>query len=218
MPSRQPATSSTSSRPGLRFGRRSTGPTAPNGSGRTTITSRRDLLVALIADPRPYLGHEDPAIRRLAIAVSGEAHRGLALDDPDPAVRAAAVEAGAGLEILREAAADDADDVREAVATVYGEIADEGAVEWLIDRALHDSDQLVREAAVAALGAIEDDRALPVLLDLIADAPPRVRRRAVVALTVFDDPAIEAAIRAATRDRNPGVREAAEMVVGRSAD
>lgn len=104
------------------------------------------------------------------------------------------------------------------MATVYGEIADEGAVEWLIDRALHDSDQLVREAAVAALGAIEDDRALPVLLDLIADAPPRVRRRAVVALTVFDDPAIEAAIRAATRDRNPGVREAAEMVVGRSAD
>jgi hypothetical protein len=39
-----------------------------------------------------------------------------------------------------------------------------------------------------------------------------------VALTVFDDPAIEPALRTATDDRNPMVREVAEMVVGRPPD
>lgn len=116
-----------------------------------------------------------------------------------------------------DAARDDEDArVREAVATAYGEIGSEAAVEWLIESALGDEDRLVQEAAVAALGAIGDDRALPVLLELVAEGPPRVRRRAVVALTVFDDPAIEPAIRKAATDRNPGVREAAEMVVGRA--
>jgi len=56
---------------------------------------------------------------------------------------------------------------------------------------------------------------LPVLLDLVATGPPQVRRRCVVALTVFDGDEVEAAIRAAAVDRNPMVREAAEMVVGR---
>ncbi|MEA3502390.1 MAG: HEAT repeat domain-containing protein, partial [Actinomycetota bacterium] len=74
------------------------------------------------------------------------------------------------------------------------------------------------EAAVAALGAIGDEAALATLLGLVAVAPPQVRRRAVVALTVFDDPAVEPAIRAAASDRNPSVREAAEMVVGRQPD
>ncbi len=141
---------------------------------------------------------------------------GLLVSDADPMVRAAAAEA-AGAELLTEARTDADDDVREAVATAYGELGDPGAVDWLMDRASNDEDQLVREAAVAALGAIGDDRAVPLLLDLVADGPPRVRRRAVVALTVFDDPAIEPAIRGAARDRNPGVREAAEMVVGRDA-
>jgi HEAT repeat protein len=146
----------------------------------------------------------------------------LALDDPDPPVRALAVEAlgacdGDVLETLGVAGADEARGVREAVATTYGELGDTAAVDWLIDRARHDEDRLVREAAVAALGAIGDERAVPILLELIGDGPPRVRRRAVVALTVFDDPAIEPAIRRAATDRNPGVREAAEMVVGRES-
>jgi hypothetical protein len=34
---------------------------------------------------------------------------------------------------------------------------------------------------------------------------------------VFDDPGIEPALEAAVRDRNPGVREAAAMVLGRRA-
>jgi hypothetical protein len=40
----------------------------------------------------------------------------------------------------------------------------------------------------------------------------------VVALTVFEGPEIEPALRAAARDRNPMVREVAEMVVGRPAE
>jgi HEAT repeat protein len=137
-------------------------------------------------------------------------------------VRALAVEAlgaskGDVLETLVAAGSDEDAGVREAVATAYGELGDAAAVDWLIDRASGDDDRLVREAAVAALGAIGDDRAVPILLELIGDGPPRVRRRAVVALTVFDDPAIEPAIRRAATDRNPGVREAAEMVVGRES-
>ena len=68
---------------------------------------------------------------------------------------------------------------------------------------------------MAALGAIGDERAVPTLLSLVAEAPPQIRRRSVVALTVFDGEEIEAAIRAAATDRNPMVREAAEMVVGK---
>ncbi|MCL1693116.1 MAG: HEAT repeat domain-containing protein, partial [Actinomycetia bacterium] len=113
---------------------------------------------------------------------------------------------------------DDDPRVVEAIATAYGELGDPAAVPWLIELASTDGDRAGREAAVAALGAIGDDSALSTLLELVASAPPQVRRRAVVALTVFDDPAVEPAIRGAARDRNPSVREAAEMVVGRQPD
>jgi HEAT repeat protein len=186
-------------------------------------------LAHLIADPAKYLTAEAPELRRLAVSVCSvapsthiEALRSRALEDPDPPVRALAVEAlgasgGDVLETLATAGSDEEAGVREAVATAYGELGDAAAVDWLIDRASDDDDRLVREAAVASLGAIGDERAVPILLELIGDGPPRVRRRAVVALTVFDDPAIEPAIRRAAADRNPGVREAAEMVVGRES-
>ncbi len=119
---------------------------------------------------------------------------------------------------LDRARADDDPRVIESVATAYGELRAGSAVPWLIEVATGDGDRSGREAAVAALGAIGDEAALPALLGLIAKAPPQVRRRAVVALTVFDDPAVEPAIRDAARDRNPSVREAAEMVVGRQPD
>lgn len=147
----------------------------------------------------------------------------IAEHDEDGSVRAMAVEALGGaashcLSVLERARADDDPRVVEAVATAYGELGEGSAVPWLIDVASSDADRASREAAVAALGAIGDESAVPVLLNLVAKAPPQVRRRAVVALTVFDDPASESAIRAAARDRNPSVREAAEMVVGRQPD
>ncbi len=101
-----------------------------------------------------------------------------------------------------------------AVSRVGWGAKDRAAVDWLLKAAEADDEKLVREAAVAALGAIGDDRAVPLLLELVGSAPPQVRRRSVVALSVFDGPEIEAAIRAAKDDRNPMVREAAEMVVG----
>ena len=87
----------------------------------------------------------------------------------------------------------------------------------MIDAAAGDDDKLVREAAIAALGAIGDPTALPTLLEIVTSAGPQLRRRTVVALSVFDGPDVESALRAAAHDRNPMVREAAEMVVGRPA-
>ncbi|NNF88611.1 MAG: MerR family transcriptional regulator, partial [Acidimicrobiia bacterium] len=62
-----------------------------------------------------------------------------------------------------------------------------------------------------------DDRALPTLLEAVAAGKPQIRRRAVVALTAFEGPDVEAAFTAARLDRNPMVREVAEMVLGRQA-
>jgi HEAT repeat protein len=143
----------------------------------------------------------------------------LLANDPEPRVRAEAAEvlaeAGkAALEPLLRATGDEDGIVREAVATGFGELADPVALPWLMSAAAGDPEKLVREAAVAALGAIGDKGAVPLLLELIGNGPPQVRRRSVVALSVFDGPEIEAAIRLAREDRNPMVREAAEMVVG----
>ncbi len=186
-------------------------------------------LAALTADPTAYLSDPDPIARRLAVSASfGRAANPavsaqlveLLAHDPEPRVRAEAAEvlgaAGpAALEPLMAATSDPDPIVVEAVATGLGELEDPAAVPWLIEAARTNGDRLVREAAVAALGATGDPRALPVLLDLVASGPPQVRRRCVVALTVFDGDEVEAAIRAAAVDRNPMVREAAEMVVGR---
>lgn len=185
-------------------------------------------LHALVGTPEAYLADPDPAVRRLAVAAcSGRVTAQLAatlgqiLDtDPDPRVRAEAAEVlaetgGIALEALLSAGHDRSGVVREAAATGLGELADTAALDWLSKAAATDEEKLVREAAVAALGAIGDERAVPLLLELVASGPPQVRRRCVVALSVFDSPEIESAIRAARDDRNPMVREAAEMVIGR---
>lgn len=145
--------------------------------------------------------------------------------DPVPAVRAAAAEAlgAAGDPQAAEVligAGDGTDDpaVLEAVATALGELEASVAVPWLVRLASSPGETLVREAAVAALGAIGHPDGLATLLELVTDGPPQVRRRCVVALTVFDGDEVEAALHAALDDRNPMVREAAEMVVGRRAD
>jgi len=187
----------------------------------------RDDLVGLIDSPEIFLAHEDPALRRMAITALGADSCNEMFDtvvtllgDESGSVRAAAAERlGAcgerALEHLAEAAGDPQPKVREAVATAYGELSDPSAINWLIDVGNEDTDHTVREAAVAALGAIGSDAAIDPLLAFIAEGPPQVRRRAIAAITVFDDPRVEPAIRRAAFDRNPGVREAAEMVVGK---
>lgn len=186
-------------------------------------------LERLLDDPLPFLPHDDPAVRRLALAAcvgrldEDDVRAAVAdrlVEDEDASVRAAAAEllGGAGeaaFDALMKARSDGDDRVVEAVVSALGELAIERAVPYLLDTARNHSDRLVREAAVAALGAVGDDTAVPLLLDLLATGPPQVRRRAAVALTAFDDPAIEPALRRAREDRNPMVREVVEMIVGR---
>ena len=193
-------------------------------------TVTRDLLARMLNDPEPFLVAGDPANRRIAVGSSlhhPHLFRRLAemmLTDQDGIVRRECVEviglSGTGdPELLARALQDSVPEVREAAATALGELAAPASVEILIEHATDESeDKLVREAAVAALGAIGDERAVPVLLGLIASGPPQIRRRCVPALSVFDGDHIEAALRRAASDKNPMVREAAEMVVGRTAD
>ena len=70
------------------------------------------------------------------------------------------------------------------------------------------SDALCRESAVAAIGAIGDPRGLGTVLAGLEDKPA-VRRRAVIALTPFDGPDVEAALARAALDRDRQVRAAA---------
>jgi HEAT repeat protein len=191
---------------------------------------RRDLARLAKDDPLPYLADPNPTLRRLAVSALSahlgqdevrEALAGRLRLDPDEEVRAEAAEVlgavGPGaLEALLDARDDPSTRVVEAVVTALGEVADPSTVPWLAELATSHSETMVQEAAVAALGAIGDERALPVLLELVREGRPQVRRRSVVALTVFDDPRVEPAILAARLDRNPMVREAAEMVVGRA--
>jgi len=190
---------------------------------------------ALQDEPQTLLDDSQPAVRRLAIARCGDvlardenspvqhALERLLVESPDARDRTAAAEAlgrsgATSIDALLSATKDEHPSVLEAVANACGEIESPDAVPWLMEAAETHSDNLVREAAVAALGAIGDHAAVEVLLRLVTDGPPQVRRRSVVALTVFDDPRIEPALRAAAADRNPMVREVAEMVVGHASE
>jgi HEAT repeat protein len=190
------------------------------------VSTNQPSLAALVADPARFLDATDASIRRLA--VSALANRlddetvprivAVLETDPDEIVRAEAAEVlggdAAAIPALM-ASRDDSPRVVEAVVTALGSLHHTPAVPWLIEQAAGAEDPLVREAAVAALGEIGDTRAVATLVELSASGPPQVRRRAVVALTVFDGPEVESAIRVAAGDRNPMVREAAQMVVGR---
>jgi HEAT repeat protein len=191
------------------------------------VAPTREQLVELTKDPVAFLMSDDPILRRMATTAlspsraheNREALAALTQDD-DPSLRAAAAEklGSCGSEALKTLSTLEHDPdptVREALATAYGEIDSPDTVPWLADAARDDSDRHVKEAATAALGAVGDNAGLETLLLLINDGPPQVRRRAIAAITVFDDERVEPVIRRAALDRNPGVREAAEMVVGK---
>jgi HEAT repeat protein len=191
------------------------------------MTPTRSQLAALTQDPSSFLKSSDEVLRRIAVTAldrsAAVAHfellAPLARDEVDSVRTAAAEKLGlcgsAGVHLLEALRNDPVAAVRESVATAYGELRDPNAIPWLAEVGKSDEDRQVREAAVAALGAIDDDSAIEPLLLAIAEGPPQVRRRAIAAITVYDDPRVESAIRKAALDRNPGVREAAEMVVGR---
>lgn len=177
-----------------------------------------------------YVVHESPEIRRLvasSLGASGSIERdearhalvGLA-GDPDENVRAAAVETlgtfgEVAIPVVMTATGDDSMIVVEAAATALGEIGSSAELDWLIATAESHADSLVQEAAVAALGAIGDERALTTLLRLARKGKPQIRRRSLVALTAFDSPEVRAVFAGALFDKNPMVKEVAEMVEGK---
>jgi HEAT repeat protein len=101
--------------------------------------------------------------------------------------------------------------VAEAAALRLGEWGEIESLDQLIDVAQHHEDARVRESAVVALGMIGDERGLPTVIGALDDKPP-VRRRAVVALSNFEGPDVEAALTRAAEDRDWQVRAAVERL------
>jgi len=97
--------------------------------------------------------------------------------------------------------------VVEAAAFALGEHLCVNAVVELCAVATNHQDARCRESAVAALGAIGDDRARKTIMHALTDKPA-VRRRAIVALSNFEGPDVEAALDLARDDRDWQVRSA----------
>ncbi|HEY1223184.1 MAG TPA: HEAT repeat domain-containing protein [Acidimicrobiales bacterium] len=92
-----------------------------------------------------------------------------------------------------------------------GEHLDVDAVARLAEIAHDHADARCRESAVAALGAIGDDRGRAAVLAALDDKPP-VRRRAIVALSNFEGPDVDAALAMAAQDRDWQVRAAVDQL------
>jgi HEAT repeat protein len=101
--------------------------------------------------------------------------------------------------------------VVDAACFALGEMESRRSVDALILVAKNHDDARGRECAVAALGAIGDDRALDAILDALNDKPP-IRRRAVVALSNFEGPRVDAALADAATDRDWQVRSAVDQL------
>jgi HEAT repeat protein len=120
--------------------------------------------------------------------------------------------------------AEDADaTVAEAAAWALGEMTgdnypkeDADLADAALEKlAISHKDALVREACVAALGA--RGVGLATILAACSDKPA-VRRRAVLALSPFDGPEVDAALANALTDRDWQVRQAAEDLLGIDAE
>jgi HEAT repeat protein len=107
--------------------------------------------------------------------------------------------------------------VVDAAAFALGEHAYTNAVEELCLVATSHDDARCRESAVAALGAIGDDRGRAAVLGALDDKPP-VRRRAIVALSNFEGPDIDAALERASEDRDWQVRAAVNQLARENED
>lgn len=164
-----------------------------------------------------FLSDEDPGVRAAALgalARMGKAGEGViarVLSDPSPLVRRRAAELAGSLEgaDYLPLLSDEDSTVVEAACFAVGEVRDPRAVRPLCRIATSHEDPLCRESAVAALGALGDATGLPAILAALEDRPP-VRRRAVIALSPFEGPDVEAALERALADRDWQVRQAAE--------
>lgn len=106
--------------------------------------------------------------------------------------------------------------VVEACVFVCGEHEILKTVEELCRIASDHDDARCRESAIAALGSLGDERGLATILSSLEDKPP-VRRRAIVALSNFEGPEVDAALERAADDRDWQVRAAVGQL-GREED
>jgi HEAT repeat protein len=164
-----------------------------------------------------------PVARHRVLALRGLVRRGAmdaarwreVLSDPDVTVRRDALEQLAHASdveptVLDEVIALLADDdalVVDAASFALGEQLYAPAVPRLITVARDHDDARCREAAISSLGALGDDAALATIIAALEDKAP-VRRRAIVALSNFEGPEVDAALERAGDDRDWQVRAA----------
>jgi ATP/ADP translocase/HEAT repeat protein/CRP-like cAMP-binding protein len=100
-------------------------------------------------------------------------------------------------------------EVRERTLRAIGEARSEIASQWVaqVRRALGDQHSNVRAAALRALGAIAHEDAATLARPLLADADPRIRATAAVALTVSENPSDLAAAEATLGEIVSGTTE-----------
>jgi HEAT repeat protein len=115
------------------------------------------------------------------------------------------------LDDLVAALGDDDPLVVERAAFALGEHAHVAALDALCETSAHHDDPRCRESAIAALGAIGDDRALATIITALEDKAP-IRRRAIVALSNFEGPEVDAALARAGEDRDWQVRAAVSQL------
>jgi HEAT repeat protein len=172
------------------------------------------LLVATLS--APLARHRVLALRGLVRRGAMDAARWrTVLSDADVDVRRDALEQLAHVSDVAPAVLDDAlrllDDedalVVDAAAFAMGEHLYAPAVPRLIELATTHEDARCRESAIASLGAIGDDAALATIIAALEDKAP-VRRRAIVALSNFEGPEVEAALERAGDDKDWQVRAA----------
>lgn len=184
-------------------------------------------------DERIFEGLSSPVPRHRVLALRAGCRRGLlgtnhwlaALMDSDVDVRREALtllgHERIDSDVLYEAIVsclDDADAlVVDGAIFAIGEHVYVPAVERLSEIALHHDDARCRESAVAALGEIGDDRGRHAVLAALDDKPP-VRRRAIVALSNFEGPDIDAALKKASEDRDWQVRAAVDQLTRDETD
>lgn len=188
--------------------------------------SRQDVAIAGhagdVATAKQGFAAGDPDVRatgltalhRLGQLTDEDVRAGL--DDPAATVRHRAAHLAAkrpGVDLLA-ALGDDDWQVVETAAWAVGEQSEvvelaDATLFAVVALATEHREPLVREAAIAALGAIGDKRGLAAILAGTHDKPA-VRRRAVIALTPFDGPQVEAALERARTDHDWQVRDAAQ--------
>ena len=195
------------------------------------VELRKDLIQKArqgdLALAREAFTNLDPRVRASSIAVLSENNElddelvTVALGDIDPTVRASLARAACSnkaVPIVRLLNDQDSQVVEVACwAAGEREESEDVVVEMLSTIALDHDDALCRESAVAALGAIGDSRGLESILQATLDIAT-VRRRAVIALAPFEGQAVSDALEVALTDRDWQVRQAAEDILGFTAE